>query len=84
MLERFDGVFAVLEDRDAEITRAALEWAEREGRIGEASAELVATLSLSDAAIEALVTERTAGQEAAELRARGCDPERAAGKGHRA
>ena len=59
VLERFDGVFAVLEDRDAEITRAALEWAEREGRIGEASAELVATLSLSDAAIDALVAERT-------------------------
>jgi cysteinyl-tRNA synthetase len=59
VLERFDAVFAVLEDRDAEITRGALEWAEREGRIGEASAELVAMLSLSDAAIDALVAERT-------------------------
>jgi len=59
VLQRFDGVFAVLEDHDAEITRAALEWAEREGRIGEASAELVTTLALSDAAIDALVAERT-------------------------
>jgi cysteinyl-tRNA synthetase len=59
VLARFDGVFAVLEDRDAEITRAALEWAEREGRIGEASPELVATLALTDAAIDALVAERT-------------------------
>ncbi len=59
VLERFDGVFAVLEDRDAEITRAALEWAEREGRMGEASAEVVATLSLTDEAIDALVAERT-------------------------
>ncbi len=59
VLERFDAVFAVLEDRDAAITRTALEWAEREGRIGEASPELVATLSLSDAAIDALVAERT-------------------------
>ena len=59
VLARFDGVFAVLEDRDANLTRAALEWAEREGRIGEASPELVATLSLSDAAIDALVAERT-------------------------
>ncbi len=59
VLERFDGVFAVLEDRDAEITRAALEWAQAEGRIGEALPELLANLSLTDAAIDALVAERT-------------------------
>ncbi|QHN02292.1 cysteine--tRNA ligase [Granulicella sp. WH15] len=59
VLERFDGVFAVLEDRDAEITRAALEWAEGEGRIDEADPELVERLSLTDAAIDALVAERT-------------------------
>ncbi len=59
VLERFDGVFAVLEDRDAEMTRAALDWAEREGRMGEATAELVASLGVTDAAIEALVTERS-------------------------
>ncbi len=59
VLTRFDAVFAVLVDRDAEITRAALEWAEREGRIDEASPELVAMLSFTDAAIDALVAERT-------------------------
>ena len=59
VLERFDGVFAVLTDRDAEITRAALAWAEREGRIEEAAPEVVAMVSLTDAAIEAMVAERT-------------------------
>jgi cysteinyl-tRNA synthetase len=59
VLARFDQVFAVLEDRDAEMTRAALDWAERAGRLNEASPELLATLSLSDDAIETLVAERT-------------------------
>ena len=59
MLGRFDAVFAVLEDRDAAITRAALEWAEREGRMNEADPSLIATLALSDEAIDALVAERT-------------------------
>ena len=59
VLALFDGVFAVLEDRDAEITRAALAWAEREDRMDEVAPELVATLSFSDADIDALVAERT-------------------------
>jgi cysteinyl-tRNA synthetase len=59
VMELFDGVFAVLEDRDAELTRAALAWAEVEGRIGEAAPELVAQMGLSDADIDALVAERT-------------------------
>jgi cysteinyl-tRNA synthetase len=59
VLARFDGVFAVLEDRDAEITRAALAWAETAGRLEEASPELRAMLSLSDEAIDRLVAERT-------------------------
>ena len=59
VLARFDGVFAVLEDRDDEISRVALEWAKKAGRIDEASAELVATMSLTDAAIDVLVAERT-------------------------
>jgi len=49
----------VLEDRDADITRGALEWAEREGRMGEVAPELAATMSLSDEAIDGLVAERT-------------------------
>ena len=59
VLGLFDGVFAVLKDNDAEITRAALAWAEAEGRLGEASPDLVKNLSLSDAEIDALVAERT-------------------------
>jgi cysteinyl-tRNA synthetase len=59
VLALFDGVFAVLEDKDAAITRAALAWAEAEGRINEAAPELVATLAFSDADIDALVAERT-------------------------
>jgi cysteinyl-tRNA synthetase len=59
VLDLFDGVFAVLKDNDAAVTRAALAWAEAEGRINEAAPELVATLAFSDADIDALVAERT-------------------------
>ncbi len=59
VLNLFDGVFAVLVDRDDELSRAALEWAKAEGRIGDATPELVAKMGLSDEAIEALVAERT-------------------------
>ena len=59
VLGLFDGVFAVLEDKDAAITRAALAWAQAEGRIDEADPALVATLSFSDVDIDALVAERT-------------------------
>lgn len=59
VLARFDQVFAVLEDNDAAITRTALEWAEREGRMNEADPTLIATLALSDQKIDALVAERT-------------------------
>ena len=59
VLALFDGVFAVLKDNDAEITRAALAWAEAEGRLGDAAPELVTNFALSDADIEALVAERT-------------------------
>jgi cysteinyl-tRNA synthetase len=64
VLMLFDEVFAVLEDRDEELTRAALKWAEAEGRIGEAAPELVLKLALSDAEIEALVAERTEAKKA--------------------
>jgi cysteinyl-tRNA synthetase len=64
VLELFDGVFAVLVDRDAELTRAALKWAEAEGRLDEASADVVAQMGLSDEQIDALVAERTAAKKA--------------------
>jgi cysteinyl-tRNA synthetase len=59
VLALFDGVFAVLEDHDAEITRAAIAWAEREDRMDEVDASLITKLALSDADIDALVAERT-------------------------
>jgi cysteinyl-tRNA synthetase len=59
VLADFDSVFAVLDDHDAEWTRFALAWAEREGRLDEASPEIRAQLSLSDEQIQALVDERT-------------------------
>jgi cysteinyl-tRNA synthetase len=52
----------VLEDRDADLTRSALAWAEAEGRLGDADPEVLAKFGkegLTDAAIEALVNERT-------------------------
>jgi cysteinyl-tRNA synthetase len=58
VLALFDAVFAVLEDHDADLTRAALAWAEREGRLDQADPSLIATLSLSDAAIEGLIADR--------------------------
>jgi cysteinyl-tRNA synthetase len=59
VLKDFDAVFDVLEDGDAEATRRALEWAEQEGRMSEAAPELLARQGLTDAAIEALVSERS-------------------------
>ena len=59
VLELFDGVFAVLKDRDAELTRAALVWAEKENRLNEADPSLLETLAMSDAEIDGLVAERT-------------------------
>jgi cysteinyl-tRNA synthetase len=64
VLAAFDAVFDVIADRDAEPTRRALEWAEREGRMSEVAPELIAAQSMSDAAIEALVAERTAAKKA--------------------
>jgi len=64
VLADFDSVFDVLEDRDAEPTRRALQWAEQEGRMSEVAPELIVAQSLTDAAIEALVAERTAAKKA--------------------
>ena len=64
VLADFDAVFDVLEDRDAEPTRRAIEWAKATGRVSEVAPELLAAQSLSDEAIEALVAERTAAKKA--------------------
>jgi cysteinyl-tRNA synthetase len=62
LLAKFDSIFAVLEDHDADHTRAALAWAASVGRLAEASPEVLATFgtnALTDSAIDALVAERT-------------------------
>jgi cysteinyl-tRNA synthetase len=62
LLTKFDSIFAVLEDRDAEQTKAALSWAKIEDRLNEAAPEVLAQFgeeSLSDEQIDALVAERT-------------------------
>ncbi len=64
VLRDFDAVFDVIEDRDAEPTRRAIEWAEKEGRMNEVAAELLAAQSLTDEAVEAQVAERTAAKKA--------------------
>ncbi|MDR3726676.1 MAG: cysteine--tRNA ligase [Terracidiphilus sp.] len=63
VLASFDAVFDVIEDHDAEPTRRALEYAEEAGRMTEVSAELLANLSLTDEAIDALVAERTTAKK---------------------
>jgi cysteinyl-tRNA synthetase len=57
-LREFDQVFAVLEDHDAEWTTFTLDWAEREGKLGEAAPEVLATRGVTDAQIQALVEKR--------------------------
>ena len=66
LLDKFDSIFAVLEDRDAELTRAALTWAEAEGRMADVAPEVLETFgtgALSDTAIDALVAERTQAKQ---------------------
>ena len=58
-LRHFNQVFAILDDRDAEWTRFTLDWSEREGRLGEAAPEVLATRELSDEQIRTLVEERS-------------------------
>jgi cysteinyl-tRNA synthetase len=57
-LGAFDAVFDVIEDRDAEPTRRALEWAKQGGRMADVAPELLARASTSDDEINALVAER--------------------------
>src|SRR6185437_16282983 len=42
LLAKFDSIFAVLEDHDADLTRQALAWAETEGRLSDADPEVIA------------------------------------------
>jgi cysteinyl-tRNA synthetase len=59
VLADFDAVFDVIDDRDAEPTRRAVEWAEKSGRQADVAPALLARQGLTDEAIEALIAERT-------------------------
>jgi len=59
VLGDFDAVFDVIEDRDEEPTRRAVEWAEKSGRRADIAPELLARQGFTDEAIKALVAERT-------------------------
>jgi len=63
VLMSFDAVFDVIEDNDAEPTRRAIEWAEKAGRLADVAPELLARQGLTDEAIDALVSERTAAKK---------------------
>jgi cysteinyl-tRNA synthetase len=63
VLSSFDAVFDVIEDRDAEPTRRALEYAEQAGRLDDVAPELLARQGLTDEAIDALVAERTTAKK---------------------
>ena len=63
LLQDFDAVFDVLTDRDQAVTRAAMDWAQTEGRSAEAAPAMLASLSLSDEMIESLIAERTAARK---------------------
>jgi cysteinyl-tRNA synthetase len=66
LLGKFDSIFAVLEDRDPDLTRAALAWAEAEGRMDEVSPDVLEKFgagALSDVDIDALVAERTRAKQ---------------------
>ncbi len=63
-LARFDEIFAVLDDHDLAITRRALNWAEREGRLDDAAPELRVRMDLSDADIDGLIDERNQARRA--------------------
>jgi cysteinyl-tRNA synthetase len=58
VLAKFDAVFDVIEDRDAEPTRKALEWAMQAGRESQIAPELLARQSIGDAEVDALLAER--------------------------
>ncbi len=66
LLAEFDQIFAVLEDRDAELTRWALGWANAENRLDQVDPDVLQRFSNdgpSDAEIDALVAERTQAKQ---------------------
>jgi cysteinyl-tRNA synthetase len=63
VLDKFDAVFAVIADHDAEPTRAALAWAEEQGLLDKVAPELLVQQGLTDADIDALIAERNTARK---------------------
>ncbi|HZQ90196.1 MAG TPA: cysteine--tRNA ligase [Terriglobales bacterium] len=67
VLKRFDEIFNVMQDHDAEKVRRAVEWAKSEGRedkITGAAAQVARSAGISDAEVERMVAEHVAARKA--------------------
>ena len=58
VLDKFDAVFAVIADNDAEPTKAAVAWAQGQGLAEKIAPQLLVAQGLSDEEIDALIAER--------------------------
>jgi cysteinyl-tRNA synthetase len=58
VLDKFDAVFAVIADNDAEPTKAAVAWAQGQGLADKIAPQLLVAQGLSDEEIDALIAER--------------------------
>jgi cysteinyl-tRNA synthetase len=70
-LAKFEEIFAVLDDDDLPKVRKVIEWAKREGREKDITAEaqaLVAEAGLADAEVERLIAERLAARQARDFK----------------
>jgi cysteinyl-tRNA synthetase len=70
-LTKFDEIFAVLEDHDAEHVKATVEWARRENReekISAAALEMSQSAAFSDADVEALVAKHSEARKAKDFK----------------
>jgi len=63
VLGKFDAVFAVIADNDAEPTKAALAWAEEQGLLDMVAPELLVGQGLTDEEVEHLIAERNTARK---------------------
>jgi cysteinyl-tRNA synthetase len=71
-LDRFDEIFAVLEDEDAAHVKAIVDWAKAEGleeKISPEAVEMAKSTVLSDAQVEELVAKHSAARKAKDFKA---------------
>jgi cysteinyl-tRNA synthetase len=71
-LDKFDEIFAVLEDHDSAHVKAIVDWAKSEGleeKISAETREMAKSAGLSDAQVEALVSKHSAARKAKDFKA---------------